>query len=355
MTTINVVFLIDIQNGFARYDLSRAQGGCLYVPGGEEVGESAARLIRNAHNTIFVLSQDFHPENHVSFMTSHPAVMEVRKNQLRQKDFQEAELDAAILNPLNLPFDDILLSPDSSGRFRPIACGVGLEWRAAATDINGSVIKIHDHEISGIQIVEGLRQKLWSPHCISDTESALFVPQIMGELPQDLVQKLHKDTATPVLKAEDDRGNIFYVVRKGTRLDLDSYGIAVENDRISKTYAPAVFAEIALQLKERSVSKVNSYIGGLASNFCVEFSDDDVHAGFFPSLERLGINYSAHLLSDISRGIPIIVTSGAWPDLGNTFKRILTKGKTECTTNDVIRAMLQHQTADLTRTIYPGM
>ena len=48
--TANVVFLIDIQNGFARSDLTEQEGGSLYVPGGEEAGRPAANLIQHLSN-----------------------------------------------------------------------------------------------------------------------------------------------------------------------------------------------------------------------------------------------------------------------------------------------------------------
>ncbi len=340
MTTANIVFLIDIQNGFARYDLTPEQGGSLYVPGSEHSGEASARLIRNASNTVFVLSQDFHPENHVSFMTSHPGVLTLRKNILRAQGFPEAELDTAVLSPLNLPFDDILLQQDVYGRFCAVACGVGHEWRAVSTDENGCITAILDYEIPTDVVLGALRQKLWSPHGIEGTESALFVPPIMDELPQNLVAALHTDNHSAVLKATDDRGNTFYVARKGTRPDLDSYGLATENDGLSKTKAPEVFKAIASQFKEKGVTRVKSFVGGLASNFCVEFSDTDIHNEFFPLLDLLKIDYEAFLLTDISAGIPIVVPSGAWPDLATTVKRMESKGKQSCSTDDVIRSTL---------------
>jgi nicotinamidase-related amidase len=345
--TANIVFLIDIQNGFARYDLSDAQGGTLYVPGGEKAGEPAASLIHHARNTIFVLSQDYHPRGHISFMTSHPGIMEWRKERLRAKSVAEADLDTAMLNPLILPFDDILLDRAISwrdhGNYSAVACGVGTEWRDVYA-FQGRISGIRDNIIPLESVLKSLRQKLWSPHCQQGTESALFAPPIMDALPSALVAKLKSDITSPVLSAADERGNTFYVVRKGTNSDLDSYGIATENDPLMKTRAVPLFRTIAQQLKKDEVVHVNSYIGGLATNFCVEFSDNDVHSEFLPLLDKLNISYSAFYLSDISYGLPISVPSGAWPDLANAEKRMLAKGKQSCTTEDVIRANLAGRT-----------
>ena len=340
MTTATILSLIDLQNGFDHYDLTDAEGGCLYVPEGEKAAARAADLMRSMSNGFIVLSQDFHPKNHISFMTNHPGVMEWRKDRLRQQGVPEAELDAAVLNPVKLPFDDILLKQGVDGRYRAIACGVGREWRAVDTDKNGYITGIRDHEISTREVLGALRQRLWSPHCKGGSQSALFSQPIMDELPPDLVEALHKDVTSPVLKSVDARGNTIIVVRKGMRSDLDSYGIATENDGVSRTHAPEVFAEIATMLKDRGVTHVKSYIGGLAKNFCLELSDNDMHNLFFPLLEVLHIDCTPYLLTDVSYGIPVKVRGGAWPDLDNCENRMLAKGKQATTTGAVIRAGL---------------
>jgi len=333
----NVVFLIDLEEAFASQ--TPVEGGTLYVPQGEKVGEPAGRLIRNSENTVFVLGQDFHPANHISFMTNHPGVMEWRKQRLRDLGVAEDKLEAEALSPLTLPFDDILLQRGESGRYKAIACGVGKEWRAVTTDDNGYILGIRNEVIPNADVLaEGVvRQKLWSPHGEIGTESSLFVPEIMQELPQSLVDELKSNRTSPFLAAQDERGNQFYVIRKGMRPDIDSYGLVTENDGQPLASAKSAFRTIAGDLYDQGVVDVNTYIGGLASNICCELSDNDVHTYFLPLLEKTGINYTAHLLTDVCYGIPITVPSGAWPDLAHTEKRMLAKGKTACSINDIVR------------------
>ena len=57
------LLLIDIQNDFC-------PGGALAVPGGDTVVTIANRLMPNF--TVVVASQDWHPENHLSFASQHP-------------------------------------------------------------------------------------------------------------------------------------------------------------------------------------------------------------------------------------------------------------------------------------------
>jgi nicotinamidase/pyrazinamidase len=62
---MKALLLIDIQNGFC-------PGGNLAVPGGHEVVDVANRLIDSGRYDLVVASQDWHPEDHGSFASSHP-------------------------------------------------------------------------------------------------------------------------------------------------------------------------------------------------------------------------------------------------------------------------------------------
>ncbi|MBV8647711.1 hypothetical protein [Paludibacterium sp.] len=265
MTTAAIVLLIDLQNGFAHDGLTAEQGGSLYVPGGEQVGRVAAGLVRDAHDTVFVLSQDFHPADHISFAANHGVE----------------------------PFSTIKLSADAQGVYR--------------VDVGGT-----------------LAQTAWPDHCKQGTESAQLVDELLAELPADLSANLA--SAEPVLFARDGRGNAFYVVRKGTRRDLDSYGIATENDGVSTTRAPAVFAAIAETWRQAGVTDARIAIGGLATNFCVEFSHDDIYRYLVPALQARGIGAQVFFLADISAGIAVSADDGAWPDLAAATDRMAQKG-----------------------------
>jgi len=181
-------------------------------------------------------------------------------------------------------------------------------------------------------------QTLWSDHCIQGTESAMFVGPVMDELPEDLNRLLHRSVPLPVLTDTDDRGNTFFVIRKGARTDLDSYGLATENDGVTTTSVPFVFNYIANMLKDAGVEKANIAIGGLATNFCVEFSNKDVHEYLVPMLRIRGIKTGVGIMTDVSRGIPIAVLGGAWPDLDSAPNRMAALGTLKTTTDEVISA-----------------
>lgn len=60
---MNALILVDLQNDFM-------PGGALGVPGGDEVIAVAHRLIPQFDHVV--LTQDWHPKNHLSFAKNHP-------------------------------------------------------------------------------------------------------------------------------------------------------------------------------------------------------------------------------------------------------------------------------------------
>lgn len=341
MTHANIITLVDLQNGFARFDIPQNKGGCLYVPGGENAAEPAAELTRRSKNTIFILTQDFHPEDHISFMENHHGVMDLRREQLKGKA-EPGEMEAAVLNPLRLPFTNILVKKYHNA-YAALACDVDGQWRKVETNYYGNIAHVTDELLEKDDMEGSFVQTLWRSHCVRNTESAQFDPKLTEVLPEDLRRQLADDWKSPILESADGNGNTFFVVRKGMRLDLDSYGIATENDGISQTAAPQVFALIAERLKKNGATHADIDIGGLATNFCAEFSEKDVHAHLVPTLEKAGIGASVHFLTDISYGIPIAVPDGSWPDLAGTEKRMKARGTDTRTTEDLLRAALKPQ------------
>ncbi|HEY2228047.1 MAG TPA: hypothetical protein VGI22_09975 [Xanthobacteraceae bacterium] len=311
MKSANVVFLIDIQNGFARNGLTEPQGGSLYVPGGENAGEPAARLIRNLSGSTIVLSQDFHPADHISFATNHAGV---------------------------LPFSNIYLRCKDDGPYLAIGAAVDGKVLAVSANERGNIThtfvptswcrprwKVPSSKPCG----RGIASSKPKARCSSILS--------MAELPASLIGQLEAPDVRPVLNGSDSRGNSFYVVRKGVQRDLDSYGIAIENDGVSKTEAPNVFRSIALRLKTDGINRAVIHIGGLATNFCVEFSHADLCREFVPALHANGIESRIHLLTDVSYGIPIAKPDRSWPDLGTAPSRMASMGTKACTTEDVAR------------------
>lgn len=272
MSSSTIVFLIDIQNGFACEQLTPEQGGSLYVPGGERVGSKAADLIHDARQTVFVLSQDFHPHDHISFASNHGVE----------------------------PFSSIRLRRNAQG--------------------------FHEVDQTG-----PLEQTTWLDHCKQGSHSALPVDAIMAALPDSLRHALQTDVSSEVLFAEDTRQNRFYVIRKGMRSDLDSYGIATENDQQTTTSAPAVFQAIAEHCQQSGSREAAVAIGGLATNYCVEFSHRDLYKFMLPALQACQIQPRLFFLSDISAGIEVSTADGSWPDHAMASQRMTSMG-TEAST-----------------------
>jgi len=93
-------------------------------------------------------------------------------------------------------------------------------------------------------------QTLWPDHCVQGTPGADFHPAL--HLPQ----------------AE-------LILRKGFRLQIDSYSAFFENDRTTPTGLNAY-------LRERGLKRV--FIAGLAYDYCVGFSALDARALGFPAV-----------------------------------------------------------------------
>jgi nicotinamidase/pyrazinamidase len=61
----NALIMVDLQNDFCH-------GGSLAVPGGDEVIPLANQLQLQSCFDLVVATQDWHPEDHMSFATNHP-------------------------------------------------------------------------------------------------------------------------------------------------------------------------------------------------------------------------------------------------------------------------------------------
>ena len=100
---------------------------------------------------------------------------------------------------------------------------------------------------------------LWRTHCVQGTESSLFDKEM--NLPKELKYLIENDLNNQDLSYHDEKtGNTFYVIRKGTNSELDSYGVAMENDKKTLTTARDVFEGIADKMKDDGVEELFSPI-----------------------------------------------------------------------------------------------
>lgn len=333
--TAVINIFIDPERGFLDFTLTDAQGGVLYVPGGEQVTPVMGKMIEKSRNTVFILGQDYHPANHISFMVNHPGVMEHRVEKFRkflaangQPEMGDEQLKAQAQQPVHFfngmdqppvafPFEEIVLDEnrkivgvkEEDGRIRKVELSAEATFQSSSKEAY-RVKRVLDEYLP--ETFDQMRAKgaelstqtLWTKHCVQGTDSALY-PSDM-KLPVGLQDKLNGDLMSPTVYHKDEAsGNEFYVIRKGADSEVDSYGIGVENDGDSMTAAWDVFKQIARGLKKQGCEDVQINIGGLATNFCVEFSANNVVDFLAGHFKMRGMNVETNLVPEICRGIPI--------------------------------------------------
>lgn len=333
--TAVINMFIDPENGFLKFGLADAHGGSLYVPDGESVTKPMGEIITQSRGSIFVIGQDYHPGNHISFMVNHPGVMQYRleqfKNFLDRHQQSHPETEEELYNkaqqpvhffeghdgPELFPFPEIVLDENRNiiglkecdGRIRQVRVETTSGLAPDASD-RGRIAKVLDSyhqktydEYKAEGRLLGI-QTLWTKHCVQGTESCLY-PADMN-LPKGLQEKLNDNLASKYIYHHDEpTGNEFWVIRKGQDPELDSYGIGLENDGETFTEALHVFSTISKNLKKSGCEQVIINGGGLATNFCTEFSLNNVNhflAGFF---KMKGMHVEVRYVPEISRGIPI--------------------------------------------------
>ncbi len=336
LKTAIINIFIDPENGFLKIGLTDAQGGVLYVPFGEEVTPIMGDIIGSSRGSVFVLGQDYHPRNHISFMVNHPGIMEHRIEKFKEfltahgqpitEDAEELYIQAQqpvhFFNgfdepPELFPFPEIVLDEnknimglkEADGRIRQVRVETTSGLEPSEKD-RGRVAKVLDeyHRKTFDQYRAENRllstQTLWTMHCVQGTESCLY-PADMN-LPKGLQEKLMGDLASMVIFHRDEAtGNEFWVIRKGNNPEIDSYGIGVENDGETLTKGWEVFGEIAKRLKTLGCEQVIINGGGLATNFCTEFSLNNVADFLAGHFKMRGMEVKINFMPEISRGIPI--------------------------------------------------
>lgn len=127
------------------------------------------------------------------------------------------------------------------------------------------------HAYDQIELSYGL-QTLWPDHCVQGSQGA----------------ELHPDLQLP--KAE-------LILRKGFRLEIDSYSVFFENDRTTAT-------GLAGYLRERGLTRI--FLAGLAYDFCIGYS----------ALDACRCGFEAMILRDACRAINL---NGSVADMEDKF------------------------------------
>jgi nicotinamidase/pyrazinamidase len=177
----DVLLVIDMQNDFL-------PGGSLAVTGGDEIIPGINALAARFDHVI--LTQDWHPRNHISFASTHGLQ----------------------------PFTDT------------------------------------------VEAAYGT-QTLWPDHCIQGSRGAELYPAV-------------------------DIPHTELILRKGFRLDIDSYSAFTENDSTTPT-------GLAGYLRERGLTRL--FFTGLAYDFCVGFS----------ALAAARLGFKSIVIEDLSRAVAL--------------------------------------------------
>jgi nicotinamidase/pyrazinamidase len=112
-----------------------------------------------------------------------------------------------------------------------------------------------------VDLPGGEKQTLWPEHCVAGSRGAELHPGL--------------DTAPVSL-----------IVRKGTRVELDSYSAFFENDHCTPTGLSACLRELGIG---------ELYLAGLATDVCV----------FFTAMDALRLGFAVLLVEDACRGIDV--------------------------------------------------
>ena len=197
------LIIVDIQQCFS-------SSGSLPVRGFESILPVINRLRSLPLFSHVFLTQDWHPAHHIGFVTSHSGKQ---------------------------PFDSILLSYDSHGRLcgRPELGSLSVPCASSAS-------------VSAAAAYRHVNQTLWPVHCVMNTPSSAFHPELQ-------------------ISASD------VVIRKGASPHVDSYSALYDVLSSSPTALPAALSALAV----RTV-----YIVGVALDVCVLFTALDAR--------RLGYN-----------------------------------------------------------------
>jgi nicotinamidase/pyrazinamidase len=141
---VRALIIVDVQNDFT-------SGGALAVPSGDDIipviNELRSRYYGNGFDVI-LLSQDWHPSNHVSFASQHRGYK--------------------MFSAINLTYT----STGDLCRDEKVLCSYAKNCSTALADETRTV-----------------EQKLWPDHCVIDSEGAKFHPHLVTRDEDHIVRK----------------------------------------------------------------------------------------------------------------------------------------------------------------------
>jgi nicotinamidase-related amidase len=347
--TAVINMFVDPENGFSKSYIDDGNGGNLYVPNGEEVIPFMGDMVEKSRGAIFVIGQDYHPRTHISFMVNHPGVMAYREERAEQSaGFPEIVLDED---------RNIFGLKETDGRIRQVQVETSSGHSPSERD-RGRVTKVldvyHHGTFNGYRAEGRLlsTQVLWPMHCVQGTESSLYPDDL--KLPAGLRDKLAGDLMSRTIYHRDpSTDNEFWIVRKGGDSEIDSYGIGVENDGNTLTEAWNIFSEIAGQLKAKGCQRVIINGGGLATNFCVEFSFNNIADFLAGHFKMRDMETQINFVPEISRGIPIPGDVNTPFSLAGVEHRLQRRGIGTTTVSDIL-AMTTSQSAPALKSSFPA-
>lgn len=254
------LLLIDVQDCFLEANTTSGEPGSLSVPASHIIPR--INQLRAEKSCLFdevVFSQDFHPENHVSFGSTHGLAPFAH---LAGK----GGLALTCISPTSGNTEDAACCPtiylDSSSQDCDSVLCPPASWdydvnNSAFVDSNPACSTCRDTPDACYQTV----QEMWTDHCLQSGDST-FPPSL-------------------------DKRDGDYVVQKGMNQYVDAYSAFMDNTQSLKT-------ELDAKLQELGVTTL--YVAGIATDVCVRWTVRD-------ALHSNTASYAVNVISDATAAV----------------------------------------------------
>lgn len=280
------IFVIDVQNDFL-------PGGNLPVPEGNEVKEPLRRWLSSVTGATIITTCDYHEGSqdlnlkHMSFASKYPI----------ENDEGEVHTAEPVISSM---------LHDQEGNIIAIKEHGDKDFFKVEQKANGNYRKTAEVDAGDV----GIEQILWPDHCVQGTPGA----NLRGDigLPVGFVKQVNAGHAQYDYK--DTNQNTLIALFKGMNRGREQYGpLQYTNGELATTMIDGrevevreIFAKQAQQLKSQGYSHVEFCVAGVATNFCVQNTIDQVRETLTPVYNEYGIELSVSHVHDASRGIAAI-------------------------------------------------